>query len=189
MTRWAPEKRDTVGSLATEILHNYGRGRAFVAVDGLDQQGSRAFADDLVASIHEAGHAAFRASLSDFGFARAERAKRAGLGDDAVDESTLRRVLIEPFRLGGSAAWVPRAFDAGADRAFELEWVTGPADALLVVDGALAGRERLAGLWNYAIWVVGGDVADRSHESRGRATAIVDNSDPLHPRRLFDDAC
>jgi hypothetical protein len=186
MTSWAPEKRDTVRSLATEILHNYGRGRAFVAVDGADRARSRAFADDLVASMHEAGHAAFRASLGDFLLPRGERDLP---GDNAIDETTLRRVLIEPFRLGGSAAWVPRAFDAGADRAFEAEWVTGPADAILVVDGALAGRERLAGLWNYAVWIVGSDSADRSSESRTRATAIIDNTDPEHPRRLFDDAC
>lgn len=186
MMRWAAEKRDTVGSLATEILHNYGRGRAFVAVDSVDRQGSRAFADDLVSSMRDAGHAAFRASLGDFLLPRRDRGAH---GDDAVDESTLRRVLIEPFRLGGSAAWVPRAYDAGADREFEPEWVTGPADAVLVVDGALAGQERLAGLWNFAVWIVGGDIADRSHESRGRASAIIDNTDPEHPRRLFDDAC
>jgi uridine kinase len=186
MTRWAPEKSDTVRALATEILHNYGRGRAFVAVDGLEGSGARAFADDLAALVKEDGHAAFRASLSDFLLPRAERAVR---GDDAVDESKLRRMLVEPFRLGGSAAWVPRAFDAAADRDVQATWVTGPKDALLIVDGALSGRESLAGLWNFSVWVEGGEAAGRGTEARARSLAVIDNADPEHPRRLFDDAC
>ena len=39
-TRWAPEKRDVLRELATELLHNYGRGRALVAVDATRVYGS-----------------------------------------------------------------------------------------------------------------------------------------------------
>ncbi|BDZ50995.1 hypothetical protein GCM10025867_32360 [Frondihabitans sucicola] len=186
MTRWAPEKKDTVRALAVEILHNYGHGRAFIAVDGPDARADAVFADDLVVALKEQGHAAFRASVGDF---LLPRAQRAIAGENAIDELTFRRVLIEPFRMGGSTGWVPAAFDARADRPFESTWVTGPADALLIVDGALIGRAELAGLWNYAIWVEGGDTADRSPEARGRSAAVIDNTDPDHPRRLFDDAC
>ncbi|ROQ41253.1 uridine kinase [Frondihabitans sp. PhB188] len=187
MMRWAPEKKDTVRALADEILHNYGRGRVLVAVDGPDRAAAAVFGDDLVESLHEADHGAFRASVDDFLLPRAERERR---GDDsAVDESALRRMLIEPFRLGGSAAWVPAAFDAVADRQVEADWVTGPADAVLVVDGALEGRSALGTLWHYAVWVEGSDAGDRSPDGRRRAQAIIDNTDPEHPRRLFDDAC
>lgn len=187
MIRWAPEKKDTVRALADEILHNYGRGRTFIAVDGPDAAAAAAFADDLVAAVAEAGHAAFRASVSDFLLPRAEREQQQD--DRAVDVSALRRMLIEPFRLGGSAAWVPAAFDAAADREVEPTWITGPSDAVLVVDDALRGRDELSVLWNYSVWVEGGETADRSPAGRRRAQAVIDNTDPEHPRRLFDDAC
>lgn len=80
-----------------------------------------------------------------------------------------------------------------ADDAFRAE-VVAPfraeeGAALLLVDHALTGRTGLSGAWNYAVWVVGSFVADRSPEERSRANAVIDNSDPEHPRRLFDDAC
>lgn len=187
MMRWAPEKKDTVRALADEILHNYGRGRVFVAVDGDDPVAAATFSDDLVAALGEAGHAGFRASVGDFLLPREERAHRRD--DRAVDESKLRRMLIEPFRLGGSTAWVPAAFDAAADREVESTWITGPDDAILVVDDALDGRDTLSVLWNYSIWVASGEAGDRTPTGRQRAQAVIDNTDPAHPRRLFDDAC
>ncbi|GAA4265021.1 hypothetical protein [Frondihabitans peucedani] len=168
MSTWAPEKNDTVRALATEILHNYSRGRAFVAVDGRDAAAAARFADDLAESLRQEGHAAFRASLGGF------------------DESAFRRELVEPFRGGGDATWLPAAPREHGD---ETARVAGPADAILLVDRSLVGRRGLAGLWNYAVWVESGDAADRSPEERGRSTAVIDNSDPEHPRRLFDDAC
>ena len=76
-------------------------------------------------------NAAFRASLDGF-----EKRPDAAPRDSApvLDESLFRRVLVEPFRLGGSAGWVERAWDADADRSVESAWVTGPADAVLLVD-------------------------------------------------------
>lgn len=182
-TRWAPAKKDTLRALATEIVHNYGRGRVLVAVDGDGSGGAAAFADDLVDAVADEGHAAFRASISAFS-KREPGAPRDS--EPQLDESLLRRVLVEPFRLGGSAGWVDRAWDADADRAIESAWVTGPADALLVVDGAGLSRPGLAGLWHYRVWVT----TDGARvDARATATAVVDNSDPEHPRRQFDDAC
>ncbi|RKR73843.1 hypothetical protein [Frondihabitans australicus] len=146
MTRWAPEKSDTLAALATEILHNYSRGRVLVAVDGPDRVAASGFADDVAAAVEGADHVAGRSTAD-------------GLGDDAF-----RSQVAAPFR--------------AAD-----------GDALLVVDHALTGRTGLSGAWNYAVWVVGDFVADRSPEERGRANAVIDASDPEHPRRLFDDAC
>ena len=36
MTRWTPQKKDVLEALAADILHNYGRGRVIVAIDGVD---------------------------------------------------------------------------------------------------------------------------------------------------------
>ncbi len=185
-TRWAPAKKDTLRALATEILHNYSRGRAFVAVDGPAGAGQSAFADDLAAALVEAGHAAFRASVADFGRPRGEGGAVADGEPAPVDGAILRRVLVEPFRLGGSTAWVPAAFDSASQREVEPRWVTGPDDALLVVDGEALGRPELAGLWNYTVWVTPGGGRGGL---RAVATAVVDVADPEHPRRVFDDAC
>ncbi|GAA0959864.1 hypothetical protein FFA01_29340 [Frigoribacterium faeni] len=182
-TRWAPAKKDTLRELATEILHNYGRGRVVVAVDGDGSSGRAAFADDLAEAVRETGHAAFRASTASF----SKRADGSGPeSDPELDESLFRRVLIEPFRLGGSTGWVERAYDAAADRPVESAWVTGPADALLLVDGAQLSRPGLSGLWHYRVWVTDDDARV---DARAKASAVVDNSDPEHPRRRFDDAC
>jgi uridine kinase len=185
-TRWAPAKKDTLRALATEILHNYSRGRAFVAVDGPAGAGQAAFADDLVAALREAGHAAFRAGVGDFLLPRGEAGSAVADGPAPVDGALLRRVLVEPFRLGGSTAWVPAAFDSAAQREVEPRWTTGPDDALLVVDGEALGRPELSGLWNYTVWVTPGGARGGL---RAVATAVVDVSDPEHPRRVFDDAC
>ncbi|WP_423917621.1 hypothetical protein ACPEEZ_08825 [Frigoribacterium sp. 2-23] len=188
-TRWAPAKKDTMREIATEIAHNYPRGRVVVAVDSDASVDGAAFSDDLVVALGELGRSAFRASTVDFAKATddgagtgVEEARRA----ESLDESVLRRVLLEPFRLGGSTGWVPKAFDAVAGRAVQADWVTGPADALLVIDGTALNRPSLAGGWNYSLWLT----ADRARtDLRARAMAVVDVSDPEHPRRVFDDAC
>ncbi|KQR64628.1 hypothetical protein [Frigoribacterium sp. Leaf172] len=184
-TRWAPAKRDTLRELANEIGHNYGRGRVIVAVDG-PPGGSVAtagLADDLADALLESGLTAFRASVSAFS------RRPEGAGRDAapeLDESVFRRVLIEPFRLGGSTGWVEAAYDAEADRPVESSWVTGPADAVLLVDGSDLSRAGLAGIWHYRVWVSADD--DRP-AARATASAVIDGTDPEHPRRRFDDAC
>jgi uridine kinase len=184
-TRWAPAKRDTLRELATEIGHNYGRGRVIVAVDGPPSGtgGSAALADDLADALRESGLTAFRASVAAFS-RRPEGAGRETAPE--LDESVFRRVLIEPFRLGGSTGWVEAAYDAEADRPVESSWVTGPADAVLVVDGSDLSRAGLAGIWHYRVWV---SVGDERPTSRATASAVIDNTDPEHPRRRFDDAC
>jgi uridine kinase len=215
MTKWAPERKDTIAALADEILHNYGRGRVVVAVDGPDGAGTGEFADDLATALRSAGHAVFRASVTDFQRPRAEREARGarsgeGYYRDSFDYSVLRRVLVEPFRLGGSAAFVTAAFDPGRDAQVEPKWLTGGDDAILLIDGVFLNRPELAGLWNYSIWVdvtlkpaagPGGSEAGVARQTeaqeiyrkevgpRTKATAIIDNTDNDHPRRSFADSC
>ena len=218
MASFVPQKKDVVAELAAEILHNYERGRAIVAVDGLDGAGKTRFADDLAESLRKTGHAVFRASIDGFHRPRADRYLRGkdspeGFYRDSYDYSVLRRVLVEPFRLGGSTAFVSAAFDHERDAQVEPKWLTGPADAILVIDGIFLNRSELRGLWNYSIWLdVPAKVADaRLVERDGRAavgyrytggqalyvaeasprtaaTAIIDNTDYDHPRRVFADS-
>lgn len=219
MAQWTPLKRDTLDSLADEFLHNYAKGRTLLAVDGIDGAGKRPFADALAERLGRGGHAVFRASVDRFHKPRAERYVRGedsaeGYYRDSFDYDLFRRVLIEPFKLGGSTGFVTAAFDVERDRPIEMDWKTGPQDATLIVDGAFLNRPELRGLWNWSIWLEASDeqAAARLFELDGaagqspryaggqklylaeanprtRASAIVDNSDPEHPRRVFADSC
>ena len=224
MTPWLPQKKDVLAALADDILHNYGKGRTIVAVDGSDVAGTPAFADDLADAMRVKGHAVFRASVEGFHRPRAERYARGrdspeGFYLDSYDYLTFQRTLVQPFRLGGSTGFVAAAFDVARDAQVEPVWLTGPADAVLIVDGVFLNRPELRGLWNYSIWLEVADHeatarrADRDRTSpaalperqlrysgglalyaaeskpRTAATAIVDNTDADHPRRRFADSC
>ncbi|MFC9561123.1 hypothetical protein [Agromyces sp. NPDC056965] len=187
-------------SIADEVLQHHGRGRMIVAIDGPLQSGKTELADDLAAVLEERDHSVFRASME--GFHRSREAQ-AAFGADTpdryyrygFDESALRRVLVEPFRLSGSTAFVTRVWDPTRDAWVEPKWITGPEDAILVLDGRFVLRPRLAGLWDVRIALDGDpvDPADRiayaESDPRLEASVVIDNSDPEHPRRRFFDSC
>jgi uridine kinase len=191
-------------ALSAEIRHNYRLGRVIVAVDGLDS--TAAFADELAGSFERSGVHTVRASLEGFQRPRAARELRgtesgAGYYFDRYDTDTLKRVLIEPFRFGGSAGFQIEGFDAARDVPVESRWLTAPADAVLVLDGPFLQRPGLKGQFNYTAYVEslwfaqGEDVreADRLYQAeagpRFGAQAIIDLADPAHPRRVFADSC
>ncbi|MET0975997.1 MAG: hypothetical protein ABWX82_10050 [Leifsonia sp.] len=186
--------------LAGEILHNYGRGRTIVAIDGPVRSGKTEFGDDLAAVFRERGHPVFRASLEHFHRSRAEQ---DAFGADTperyfgygFDYSLLRRVLIEPFRMAGSTGFVTQAFDPTRDARIIPKWITGPADATLIIDGRFAERAELRDLWDWSA-VLDAEPVDeadvlyyvREHPRR-HASAVIDNSERSRPRRRFLDSC
>ena len=217
-------KTQVIAALAEEILHNYGKGRAIVAVDGLDGAGKTRFADALAAQLGIGHRAVFRASIDDFHWPRARRYalgrdSAEGFYRDSFDYTTLKRVLVEPFRTGSIGSFVLRAFDVKRDAPIQPKWSSGPEDALLVIDGIFLNRPELKGLWNYSIWlevepdtaegrVIARDAEDFEHDianperysggqalylaeanPRETATAIIDNNDYDHPKRVFADSC
>jgi uridine kinase len=173
-------KSEVIADLADEILHNYGKGRAIVAVDGVDGAGKTRFADALAAQLGIGNRAVFRATIDDFHWPRARRYARGrdsaeGFYRDSYDYETFKRVLVEPFRTGWIGSFVLRAFDLKRDVPFEPVWSSGPKDALLIVDGIFLNRPELKGLWNYSIWlevqpdtaktrVIARDAEDFEHE-------------------------
>lgn len=186
--------------LADEILAHCGRGRTIVAIDGPLRSGKTRFGDDLADVFRERGRAVFRASMEGFHRSRAEQ---AAFGDETpsryhrfgFDESALRRVLVEPFRMGGSTAFVTRVLDPARDAWVEPRWLTGPDDAILVIDGRFVLRERLTDLWDFRI-ALDGDPVDPADviayddgDPRLVASAVIDVADPEHPRRRFFDSC
>lgn len=179
--------------LADRIQRRAARGRVIVAIDGPLRSGKTALGDDLAAVFGERGVAAFRASME--GFHRSREAQAAFGPDTAAryygygfDESALRRVLVEPFRLAGSTAFVTRVWDASRDTWVEPKWITGPEDAVLVLDGRFVLRPRLRALWDATVAIDGPprDPADLiaydESDPRGFAQELVDLDDPSHPR-------
>jgi uridine kinase len=207
MARWAPAKKDQLDALAAEILHNYGSGRAVVAVDGASTAGTKAFADALADAMREAGHKVFVASVRDFRKPRSRRDSSlddtaAAFYADAFDYSVLQRVLLDPFRASGSTGFVLAAYDEKRDAQLQPKWATAGRDAILIVEGVFLNRPELAGLWNYSVWLevpLGDESADvetgadalylAAVSPRSKAVAIVDNGDAELPRRVFADSC
>lgn len=218
MARWTPDQRATLDSIVDEFLQNYARGRTILAVDGLDGAGKTMFADALAERFDRAGHAVVRASIDGFHLPRAGRYARGtespeGYYRDSYDYDRFRRFLIEPFKLGGSTGFVTEVFDHRADADVEMRWETTGANATLIVDGIFLQRPELRGLWNYAIWLdVEPELADdrvaardgvglrdrhrlgqklylAEANPRAAASAIIDNTAPEIPRRVFADSC
>jgi uridine kinase len=222
MARLTPERRAFIEQLAGEVLAHYPRGRLIIAVDGPDGAGKREFADDLARELEKHGHPAFRASIDAFHRPSEYRYRKGrfspeGCYEDSYNYSVLRRVLLEPFRMGGSTAFVAEAFDYVRDVQIEPKWLTGPPDLYLIIDGVFLNRPELRGSWNFTIWVdadaavraqrllvregvePGSELAlrytgaqelyERDARARDAAAAIVDNTDPDHPKRIFEDSC
>ncbi|GAA0995993.1 nucleoside/nucleotide kinase family protein [Subtercola frigoramans] len=191
-------------ALAAEIEHNYGRGRAIVAVDGA--VGTERFADDLALSLRNTGRTVIRARLDDFQLPSEARLQRGpdsaeGYYFDRYDYTALKRVLIEPFRLGGSAGFVTAQFDTQRDAVFETRWVTAPKDALLVISGPFLQRPKLRGVFHFVAFLesstaILNPVVAEAHElyraevqPRVSAGAIVSIREEDHPKREFADRC
>lgn len=209
--------------LRDEIVRSYPGGRVVVGVDGVDGAGKTVFADGLAEAFAEDGIAAFRASIDDFHRPRAQRYARGrtsaeGFYLDSYDYATFRRVLVDPFRdgaqTGATTGFQLAAFDAARDMPVESAWVTGPLDAVLLVDGIFLHRTGLRDVWDWSLWLEvpfraafarmslrdGSDPdpdAPANARCRGgqqlyldhvrpaeHASAVVDNGDLDHPRRI-----
>ena len=214
--RWTPQKSDVLAALASDILHNYSRGRAIVAVDGLDGAGKSHFGAELADAIREQGHPAVLASIDAFHRPRVERYRQGtesarGFYQDSYNYEAFRSLLVAPFKKGDT--FVTEAFNLETDTPALGERQLAPADAILVVEGIFLHRPELRGIWNFSIWLdvpldvsharlvardgesgmserySGGQEIYAREKPRSRATAIVDYSDFEHPRRVFADSC
>ena len=111
------------------------------------------------------------------------------------------------------------AFDPDRDAPTEAAWVTAPRDAVLIVDGVFLHRPELRGIWHWSLWLEtsfevayarlaaqdGRDPDPRSPRNardvegqliylteakpRAAASALVDNTDPSVPSRMYQDFC
>jgi uridine kinase len=146
------------------------------------------------------------------------RTSPEGFYRDSYDYAAFRRILIEPFRSGAPEVRLA-AFDEPADRPLDTPPVEVPADAVLIVDGIFLNRPELRGIWHWSVWLHvpaslayarmaerdgvdpdpeaesnagyrgGQALYARDADPRRTATAIVDNSFPDNPQRIFGDFC
>ena len=156
MTLAPGPRRDLIRALTRDILRDHGHGRTLIAVDGADGSGTGEFADDLAELFRFFGHAAFRASIHDFYRTWSERDGHgrdtgASYYHDTIDYELFRRVLVDPYRMGGSVGFVTAAFDRKANTPIEPKWESGPHDAVLIVDGVFLNRPQTRGLWHYSL--------------------------------------
>ncbi|MFG6280431.1 hypothetical protein [Microbacterium sp. 5K110] len=161
-------------SLRDEVRQNSRSGRIVVAVDALDAEAATAFAEGFAAALGADGTPVFRASLGEVAPDRAE---------------AVRAELVAPFRAG--EPFPPVGVEAA------------PADAVLVVDGAFLLDSALRGMWHWSVWLessppIGAPAPERSDAQkhylaatrpRATASAIVENSNPADPVRVFGDFC
>lgn len=191
---------DFLRTLAAEIMHNYGRGRTIIAVDGTDASGRVTFADQLAEVLRETDHHVFRASMSFFQRARNEQDSsepdpQLRLYRSGSDDSALRRVLVEPFRMGGSAGFVLEQRDPASGEWIQPTWRTAPHDAVLILDGDYLNRADVHDLWSFSVLLEteASTPAETAYLTemgpRDRVTAVIDNSDPARPERRFLDRC
>jgi uridine kinase len=221
---WTPEQKELYTRLADLMLRRNPRGRRLVAVEGRDGTGKTHFADALQVAFARAGVEAFRASADDFHRPQAFRYRQGrdspkGYYEDAFDVELLDRVLLQPFRMGGSTGFMTRAFDLHRDAPVEMEWLTAGPDAVLIVDGVFLQRPALAGKWHAVLFLEADDrvrgerlrardgahpdVQHASHrryreahdhyerqvDPRRKALFVVDNTDWRKPIQSFADSC
>ena len=125
----------------------------------------------------------------------------------------------EGMQTRGTTGFQLSAFDVVRDAPVESRWVTAPENAVLIVDGIFLHRPELRGLWDWSVWLEvpldvtyarmaqrdgsdpdpGGAVqrpvrrgpaaVPARGEPQAAASAIIDNTDPAHPSRVYQDFC
>ncbi len=147
MAELSEQRRALLEWIADEFLHNSWAGRRLVAVEGATGEHAARFADDLAEVLGVRGQPVHRVSVGD------------------VDEATLRREVVEPFRAG--------TMPDGSG-----------AETVLVVDGERLLNDAVRGIWHFTVWTLAGD--ELPHVG---VNVNVDVTDEAAPSRYFYDYC
>ena len=170
MTKWAPQKTDVLDALVAEILHNYARARAAIAIDGIPGAGTEQFARDMAAAFARQQHPAIAQVVG------------GGSMIDGTDAARIRSDLIPAFRSAEPTPSVLLIAGFGLLRPdLRGSWTY---TIWLDVSREVADARATAP----------DDTADRDHywseiRPRAAASAIIDTTDVEHPRRVFADFC
>ncbi|MEH1015075.1 uridine kinase [Micromonospora sp. CPCC 206060] len=115
--------------------------RLRVAVDGPPAAGPELLADALVDPLRARGRPVLRVCTDDFLRPASLRLEYGRTNPDAyytgwLDESALRREVLDPAAPAGSGRLLPAFWDARTDRATRAEYVTLPPGGVVLVSGA-----------------------------------------------------
>lgn len=122
---------------------------------------------------------------------------RTVVGIDGQDGTDLERAaagLVAGFQQHGVQAMAAAAPSSDADT-LRADLVapfrsTGEGPGVLVVHGHGVLAHGVRGLWRWSLWVEQEDGRlERRADVKIAASAILDVSDPEHPRREWNDAC
>ena len=131
-----------VEELADRLATTATDGRLRVAVDGADAADPAALADALVDPLRVRGRSAVRVRTDDFLRPASLRLEFGRTNPDSfylgwLDETGLRREVLDPAGPGGSGRIVTRLWDARTDRATREPYRELPPDAVVIVSGPL----------------------------------------------------
>lgn len=142
-----------LADLARLVVTTAPGSRVRVAIEGVDGSGKTTLADRLAEAIAP-DRPVVRATVDDFHRPRADRYRRGrtspeGCYLDTFDLDALRDRLLEPFARDGS--YVPAVFDLDRDEPVAAPTLSGPPDAVLIVDGVFLLRPELSDAWDLAV--------------------------------------
>lgn len=115
-------------------------------------------------------------------------------GQDGVDLERVAAGLVAGFEQHGVSAMAAAAPSADVD-ALRADLVapfrsTGAGDGVLVVHGHGVLAHGARGLWRWSLWAEHEDGRlERRADVKIAASAVLDVTDPEHPRREWNDAC
>jgi hypothetical protein len=115
-------------------------------------------------------------------------------GQDGVDLERVAQGLVSGFERHGVSAMAAAAPSADVD---DLRSglvtpfrTTGAGEGVLVVHGHGTLAPGARGLWRWSLWVEqDAGRLERRADVKIAASAILDVTDPDHPRREWNDAC
>jgi hypothetical protein len=131
-----------IEELADRFAGERPTGRLRVAIDGAPAAGPAALADALVDPLRVRGRPAVRVDAGDFLRPASVRLESGRTNPDSfydgwLDESALRREVLDPAGPGGSGRIVTRLWDARADRATREPYSLLAPTAVVLVSGPL----------------------------------------------------